>query len=323
MKPVFEKARGNPKRVIFAEGEDRRVLRAVQVLLDDGVCMPTVIGNPSTITESAQDLGLRAVPGSDFNIVNPSDFAQFDSYAATCRKKLGISDDAAEKAIRTTPSVLACLMIDAGDADAMICGSMGPYYNHLKHVHKIVGRKEGVDELASLSVLIMPQRETVFICDTQATSNPTPQALCDMTLLAAEEIRRFGITPHVALLSHSNYGSAETGSANKMRDALALIQEADPDLKIDGEMQGDAALRKNIRERLNPETGFEGAANLLVMPSLDAANISYNLIKTLGTATSIGPILLGAAKPVHIVTTSATSRGIVNIAALAVVDAQN
>ena len=144
-----------------------------------------------------------------------------------------------------------------------------------------------------------------------------------MTVLAAEEIRRFGITPHVALLSHSNFGSAETGSANKMRDALALIQKADPDIKIDGEMQGDAALRESIRERLNPETGFEGAANLLVMPSLDAANISYNLVKTLGTATSIGPILLGVAKPVHIVTTSATSRGIVNITALAVVDAQN
>lgn len=323
MKPVFEKARANPKRVIFAEGEDRRVLRAVQVLLDDGVCIPTVIGNPSTIAESARGLGLRAVPGADFNIVNPSDFAQFDGYAATYCKKLGISDDAAVKAIRSTPAILACLTLEAGDADAMICGAVDPYYNHLRHVDKIVGRKDGVDELASLSVLIMPQRETVFICDTQATSNPSPQALCDMTVLAAEEIRRFGITPHVALLSHSNFGSAETGSANKMRDALALIQKADPDLKIDGEMQGDAALRESIRERLNPETGFEGTANLLVMPSLDAANISYNLVKTLGTATSIGPILLGTAKPVHIVTTSVTSRGIVNITALAVVDAQN
>lgn len=323
MKPVFENARANPKRVVFAEGEDRRVLRAVQVLLDDGVCIPTVIGDPSVIAESARDLGLRANPGTDFDVLNPQDFAQFDSYVATYAKKLGVSADAAEKAIRSTPTVLACLTVDAGDADAMICGAVDPYYDNLRHVHNVVGRKDGVDKLASLSVLIMPQRETVFICDTQATSNPSPQALCDMTVLAAEEIRRFGITPHVALLSHSNYGSAETGSATKMRDALALIRKADPDLKIDGEMQGDAALRESIRERLNPETGFEGAANLLVMPTLDAANISYNLIKTLGSATSIGPILLGAAKPVHIVTTSATSRGIVNITALAVVDAQN
>ena len=192
----------------------------------------------------------------------------------------------------------------------------------MRHVHKLVGRKPGVDELSSLSVLIMPQQETVFICDTQATSNPSAQALADMTLLAAEQIRRFGITPQVALLSHSNYGSADTGSANKMRDTLALIKKADPDLMVDGEMQGDAALRDSIRRRLDPDTSFEGAANLLVMPTLDAANISYNLLKTLGAATSIGPILLGAAKPVHIVTTSVTSRGIVNISALAVVDAQ-
>jgi malate dehydrogenase (oxaloacetate-decarboxylating)(NADP+) len=168
----------------------------------------------------------------------------------------------------------------------------------------------------------MPQQDTVFMCDTQATSNPSPQALADMTLLAAEQIKRFGITPQVALMSHSNYGSADTASANKMRDTLALLQKADPDLIVDGEMQGDAAFNESIRNRLNPKSTLEGAANLLVMPSLDSANISYNLLKTMGAATSIGPILLGAAKPVHIVTTSVTSRGIVNISALAVVDAQ-
>jgi len=322
MKPVFEHAKEDPKRVVYVEGEDRRVLRAVQVLIDDGICKPTLIGRPSVIRDMVGELGLRAKPGEDFQVLDPQDFAKFAAYAATYAKKADVSIDEAQAAIRATPTIIACLMVDAGDADAMICGSTNPYYDHLRHVHRIVGRKPDVAELSSLSVLIMPQHETVFICDTQATSNPSAQALTDMTLLAAKEIRRFGITPQVALLSHSNYGSAETGSANKMRDALAFIKKADPDLMIDGEMQGDAALRESIRKRVNPGSTLEGAANLLVMPTLDSANISYNLLKTLGAATSIGPILLGAAKPVHIVTTSVTSRGLVNISALAVVDAQ-
>lgn len=322
MKPVFEKARANPKRVVYVEGEDRRVLRAVQVLLDDGVCVPVLIGNPSAINGTATELGLRAKPGEDFEVLDPENFSQSDSYAATYAKKAGVSSEEAQSAIRSSATAIACLMVDAGDADAMIGGALNPYYDHLRYVHKIVGRKPGVDELASLSVLIMPQQETVFMCDTQATSNPSPQALTDMTLLAVEQIRRFGITPQVALVSHSNYGSADTGSANKMRDALAMIKKANPGLSVDGEMQGDAALNESIRKRLNSDSTLKGAANLLVMPSLDAANISYNLLKTLGAATSIGPILLGAAKPVHIVTTSVTSRGLVNISALAVVDAQ-
>ncbi len=323
MKPVFENARADPKRVVYAEGEDRRVLRAIQVLIDDGVCAPVLIGRPSAIADMVAELGLRAQPGRDFEVVDPENFALFELYVTRFAEKLAVSIDEARAALRSTPTVIACMMVDGGDADAMICGALEPYYDHLRHVHKLVGRKPGVDELSSLSVLIMPQQETVFICDTQATSNPSAQALADMTLLAAEQIRRFGLTPQVALLSHSNYGSADTGSANKMRDTLALIKKADPDLMVDGEMQGDAALRESIRRRAAPDTSFEGAANLLVMPTLDAANISYNLLKTLGAATSIGPILLGAAKPVHIVTTSVTSRGIVNISALAVVDAQS
>jgi len=322
MKPVFENAQANPKRVVYAEGEDRRVLRAIQVLIDDGVCSPVLIGKPSVIKEMVAELGLRAIFGQDFEVVDPEDFDQLENFAATYAEKLAISIDKARFAVRTIPTVLAGLMVDAGDVDAMICGAADPYYNHLRHVHKVVGRKAGVDELASLSVLIMPQHETIFMCDTQATSNPSAAALCAMTLLAAEQVHRFGITPKVALLSHSNYGSADTGSAQKMRETLALIKKADPDLMVDGEMQGDAAFVETIRIRLNPGSPLIGEANLLVMPTLDAANISYNLLKTLGAATSIGPILLGAAKPVHIVTTSATSRGIVNISALAVVDAQ-
>ena len=322
MKPVFEKARANPKRVVYSEGEDRRVLRAVQVLIDDSVCKPVLIGDPSVINSTADELGLRAKAGKNFDILDPKDFAESDSYTATYAAKAGISNEEAKVALQSTPTIVACLMVDAGDADAMISGVQSPYYDHLRHVHKVVGRKDGVDELSSLSVLIMPQQDTVFMCDTQATSNPSPQALADMTLLAAEQIKRFGITPQVALMSHSNYGSADTTSAKKMRDTLALLRKADPDLVVDGEMQGDAAFNESIRKRLKPESTLEGAANLLVMPSLDSANISYNLLKTMGAATSIGPILLGAAKPVHIVTTSVTSRGIVNISALAVVDAQ-
>jgi malate dehydrogenase (oxaloacetate-decarboxylating)(NADP+) len=322
MKPVFEQAQTDPKRVVYAEGEDRRVLRAVQVLIDEGVCTPTLIGRSSVISATAAELGLRAKPDEDFEVLDPEDFDLGELYAATYADKAGVSIEEARAALRATPTIIGGLMVDAGDADAMICGAVNPYYEHLRHVDKVIGRASGVDSLSCLSVLIMPQSETVFICDTQATSNPSPEALAAMTHLAAVQIRRFGITPQVALLSHSNYGSADTGSARKMRDALALIQKTEPDLMVDGEMQGDAALNESIRRRLNPGTSFEGAANLLVMPTLDAANIAFNLLKTLGAATSIGPILLGAAKPVHIVTTSATSRGIVNITALAVVDAQ-
>ncbi|MBT4046346.1 MAG: NADP-dependent malic enzyme, partial [Rhodospirillaceae bacterium] len=193
---------------------------------------------------------------------------------------------------------------------------------HLEHVEAVIGHGEGVDRLASLSVLILPQGQTIFLCDTQVATNPNPQEIANMTLLAAAQVRRFGNTPKAALLSHSNFGSSGSRSAKKMRRALELINDFAPDLAVDGEMHGDAALSEAIRKRLYPNTRFDGTANLLIMPGLDAANITYNVVKTLTGATSIGPILLGAAKPVHIVTTSVTSRGIVNISALAVVDAQ-
>ena len=323
MKPVFEAARADAKSVVYAEGEDRRVLRAVQVLVDDRICKPVLIGRPSIIDENIRELGLRAKPGVDFQVLDPQNFERCSAYASTYAGKSGLSASDAEAALRATPTLIAASMLDAGDVDAMICGSAGAYYDHLRRVDNVVGRRDGVGKLASLSVLIMPQRETIFMCDTQVTSNPSAEELTAMTLLAADQIRRFGITPQVALLSHSNYGSAQTTSADKMRETHALINKADSSLIVDGEMQGDAALKASIRKRLNPETPLDGNANLLVMPSLDSANITYNAVKTLGGAISIGPILLGAAKPVHIVTTSVTSRGIVNITALAVVGAQS
>ncbi len=325
MKPIFEQARTASKRVVYVEGEDKRVLRATQVLIDDGVCRPVLIGRPGVIGELVRELGLRVEPGQDFDVVDPDDYDKYDEYWPLYHQKVqnaGVSPEEARITCRKSATVIAAMMVDTGDADAMVCGAVGRYHHHLRRVEQVIDRRDGVDGLASLGLLIMPQGETIFVCDTQVAPDPSARELADMTLLAADQVRRFGITPKVALLSHSNYGSASSPSANKMREALALIQEADPDLAVDGEMHGDAALSEAIRARLYPNARFKGAANLLIMPTLDAANIAYNVVKTLSGATSIGPILLGAAKPAHIVTTSVTSRGIVNISALAVVDAQ-
>jgi malate dehydrogenase (oxaloacetate-decarboxylating)(NADP+) len=271
------------------------------------------------------ELGLRMVPGEDMELIDPDNNAFFDDYWPVYHERMqdhGVSPDEAQLMTRRTNTVMAALMLAQGDADAMICGTAGRYHNHLRHLEQVIGHGDGVDKLSSLNVLILPQGQMIFLCDTQVNAHPTPQEIANMTLLAADQVRRFGNTPKVALLSHSNYGSADTRSARKMRKALKLINEAAPDLAVDGEMHGDAALNETIRKRLYPNSRFDGVANLLIMPNLDAANITYNVVKTACGATSIGPILLGAAKPAHILTTSVTSRGIVNISALAVVDAQ-
>ncbi|MBT6985430.1 MAG: NADP-dependent malic enzyme, partial [Rhodospirillaceae bacterium] len=331
MKPVFEQARaqgqarGGLAKVVYAEGEDKRVLRAAQVLIDDKVCRPVLVGRPDVINDLTKELGLRMEAGSDYEILDPDRYAQYDDYWPIYHDRMqnhGVSPDEAGVMARRNSTIIAALMVEAGDADAMICGSVGRYQQHLEHVEAVIGHGEGVDRLASLSVLILPQGQTIFLCDTQVATNPNPQEIANMTLLAAAQVRRFGNTPKAALLSHSNFGSSGSRSAKKMRRALELINDFAPDLAVDGEMHGDAALSEAIRKRLYPNTRFDGTANLLIMPGLDAANITYNVVKTLTGATSIGPILLGAAKPVHIVTTSVTSRGIVNISALAVVDAQ-
>ena len=325
MKPVFEKARANPKRVVYAEGEDKRVLRTAQVLIDDGVCRPILIGRPGVMAELIGELGLRMVPGDDLDVVDPDNNPYFENYWPVYHRRMqnhGVSPDEARIMTRRTATVLASLMLDGGDADAMICGTVGRYHSHLRHLEQVVGLGDGVEKMSSLNVLLLPQGQMVFICDTQVAEDPTPQEIANMTMLAADQVRRFGNTPKVALLSHSNFGSLHSVSATKMRQALELIGSEAPDLAVDGEMHGDAALNEAIRKRLYPNCRFDGVANLLIMPTLDAANITYNVVKTVTGATSIGPILLGAAKPAHILTTSVTSRGIVNISALAVVDAQ-
>ena len=295
------------------------------MLIDDKVCRPVLVGRPDVINDLTKELGLRMEAGSDYEILDPDRYAQYDDYWPIYHDRMqnhGVSPDEAGVMARRNSTIIAALMVEAGDADAMICGSVGRYQQHLEHVEAVIGHGEGVDRLASLSVLILPQGQTIFLCDTQVATNPNPQEIANMTLLAAAQVRRFGNTPKAALLSHSNFGSSGSRSAKKMRRALELINDFAPDLAVDGEMHGDAALSEAIRKRLYPNTRFDGTANLLIMPGLDAANITYNVVKTLTGATSIGPILLGAAKPVHIVTTSVTSRGIVNISALAVVDAQ-
>ncbi|MFP6695546.1 MAG: phosphate acyltransferase, partial [Alphaproteobacteria bacterium] len=325
MKPVFEKARANPKRVVYAEGEDKRVLRAAQVLIDDGVCRPVLIGRPGVMAALIAELGLRMAPGDDLDIVDPDDNPYFENYWPVYHQRMqdhGVSPDEARIMTRQTATVLASLMLDGGAADAMICGTVGRYHSHLRHLEQVVGLGDGVDKMSSLNVLLLPQGQMVFICDTQVAEDPSPQEIANMTMLAADQVRRFGNTPKAALLSHSNFGSLRSASAAKMRQALELIAAEAPDLAVDGEMHGDAALNEAVRKRLYPNSRFDGVANLLIMPTLDAANITYNVVKTITGATSIGPILLGAAKPAHILTTSVTSRGIVNISALAVVDAQ-
>jgi malate dehydrogenase (oxaloacetate-decarboxylating)(NADP+) len=324
MKPVFDRAKQDQRRVVFTEGEGRRVLMAVQAVVDEGVAFPILIGRREVVQKRIKDLDLRLKMGQDFDLVDPENDHRYNeywrSYHALMERK-GVSPDYAQTVIRTRTTVIGALMVQRGEADAMICGTIGRYEKHLSHIHDVIGLRDGVKVPAAMSLLIMPQG-TFFICDTYVTAEPTAEQIVETTLLAAEEVRRFGIEPKVALLSHSNFGSHRTSSAAKMRDALAMLHERAPYLEVEGEMHGDAALSEDIRGRIFPNSRLKGQANLLVMPNLDAANISFNLIKALGEGMSVGPILMGARMPAHILTPSATVRNIVNVTALAAVDAQ-
>jgi len=324
MKPVFDRAKQDQRRVVFTEGEGRRVLMAVQAIVDEGVAYPILIGRREVVQKRIVDLDLRLKLGTDFDLVDPENDHRYTeywrAYHAIMERK-GVSPDYAQTVIRTRNTVIGALMVQRGEADALICGTIGRYEKHLSHILDVIGLREDVKVPAAMSLLIVPQG-TYFICDTYVTAEPTSAQIVENTLLAAEEVRRFGIEPKVALLSHSNFGSHRTASAAKMREALALLHERAPYLEVEGEMHGDAALSEDIRQRIFPNSRLKGQANLLVMPNLDAANISFNLLKALGEGMSVGPILMGARLPAHVLTPSATVRNIVNVTALAAVDAQ-
>lgn len=324
MKPVFDRAKQDVRRIVYTEGEGRRVLMAVQAVVDEGVAFPILIGRRDVVLKRIEDLDLRLTIDVDFELCDPENDSRYNDYwrlyhLSQARK--GVSPDYARTVVRTRNTVIGTLMVKRREADAMICGTIGRYDKHLHHITDVIGLRDGVRVPAAMSLLIMPQG-TFFICDTYVTPDPTAEQIVETTLLAAEEVRRFGIEPKVALLSHSNFGSRQTESAQKMRDALSILHERAPYLEVEGEMHGDAALSDDIRERIFPNSRLKGQANLLIMPNLDAANISFNLLKVLGEGLSVGPILMGASLPAHILTPSATVRNIVNVTALAAVDAQ-
>jgi malate dehydrogenase (oxaloacetate-decarboxylating)(NADP+) len=327
MKPIFQVARSVEaarKRIVFAEGEEERVLRAVQIIVDEGIAMPILIGRPAVIEQRLQRYGLRLTAGQDFTVVNPEHDERYRDYWQTYFKMMarkGITEQLAKVEMRRRTTLIGAMLIHKGEADGMICGTISTTHRHLHFIDQIIGKREGSSVYAAMNALILPGRQ-IFIVDTHVNVDPSPAQLAEITVLAAEEVRRFGIEPKIALLSHSSFGSSPAPSAQKMRDTLALLREIAPDLDIDGEMHGDAALDGRLRKSLMPDSTLEGDANLLVLPNIDAANISYNLLKVAaGNNVAIGPILLGAARPIHVLTATATVRRIVNMAALVVVDA--
>ncbi len=324
MKPVFAGAKRVPKRVAYAEGEEERVLRAVQIVVDEGLAKPILIGRPEVIAARIEKFGLRLTAGKDFDLVNvnsdPRYKACWQMYYQLMGRK-GISPEDAKEAVLRKPSLIGTLLLRMGECDALLCGTVGKYQAHLRHVADVIGRKPEAPVFAAMNGLLLPHR-TVFICDTYVNRNPSAGELVEIARLAADEVRRFGLVPKVALVSHSNFGSDDSKSARKMREAQRLLAARAPELEVDGEMHGDAALSEAIRSRAHPDSTLKGEANLLIMPNLDAANISFNLLKiTGGDGVTIGPILLGARKPVLIATPSATVRRLVNLTALAVVGA--
>jgi malate dehydrogenase (oxaloacetate-decarboxylating)(NADP+) len=324
MRSVFAAAKKAPKRVVYAEGEDERFLRAAQQVVDEGIARPVLIGRPDVIDTRIERLGLRLQRDKNFDLVDPGNDPRYrdywsEYYRLTQRK--GVSPELAKLDMRRLPTLIGAMLVHMGAADAMLCGILGQYSRHLRYIDRVLGKRAGVNHYSAMNALLLP-KGTVFICDTYVTFDPSAEQIAESTVLAAEEIRRFGITPKAAMLSHSSFGGGDTLTANKMRAALDLVNQLAPGLEIDGEMQGDMALSEEIRRRALPDNRLKGSANLLVMPNLDAANISFNLLKAAsGDGITVGPILLGAAKPVHIITPSSTVRRIVNMTALIVVDA--
>jgi malate dehydrogenase (oxaloacetate-decarboxylating)(NADP+) len=324
MEPVFEAAKRAPKRVVYAEGEEERVLRAAQVTVDEGLGRPVLVGRAGVIAARIESLGLRLKLGDNCEVINVLDDSRdreaWTEYYGLVRRR-GVSRAIAKEEMRSRATLIGAMLVRRGGADAMLCGTYGRYSEHLRYVREVIGLRPGVRTLAAMNMLMLPGRQ-MFVCDTYVNRDPSPDQIAEMTLLAAEEVRRFGLTPSVALLSHSSFGSSDAPSAQKMREALALVEASAPDLAVDGEMQGDAALSKAILDDVFPGSRLTTEANLLIMPNVDAANIAFNLLQVAaGGGITVGPILLGAAKPVHILTPTASVRRIVNMTALVVVDA--
>jgi malate dehydrogenase (oxaloacetate-decarboxylating)(NADP+) len=324
MAPVFAAAQRVPKRVAYAEGEDERVLRAAQAGIDEGIVRPVLIGRTDVIESRIRRLGLRLALGGNCEVVNVLDDPRYKEYTQDyylLARRKGVTRGQALEEMRTRPTLIGTMLVRRGDVDAMLCGTLSNYTDHLRYVRNVIGMREGVHTLAAMQMIMLPGRQ-LFICDTHVNRDPTADQVAEMTLLAVEQVRRFGQEPRVALLSHSSFGSSEAPSAQKMRDALEQIVAKMPELAVEGEMQADAALSKAIRDREFPDSRLAADANLLIMPNIDAANITYNALRiTAGEGIAVGGILLGVARPVHILTPSSTVRRILNMTAVAVAEA--
>ncbi len=324
MQPIFTRAKENPQRIVYCEGEEDRVLQAVQMALDDKLTTPILIGREKVVTGRIERLGLRMKPGDDFELVDPENDSRYREYWETyygIMERRGVTQANARTKVRTSATVIGALMVHKNEADSLICGTIGHYGDHMRDLIDIIGLKPGVETPAALTGLLLP-KGTLFFCDTHVNPDPSICQISEMTLLAAQELERFGIKPNVALLSHSNFGTDNCPSAVKMRGAYKEIRRRDPKLAVEGEMHADAAIDETIRKRVMPNSKFEGMANLLIMPNVESANITFNMVKILAYGITIGPLLLGAARPVNILTPSATTRGVLNMTAISTVAAQ-
>jgi malate dehydrogenase (oxaloacetate-decarboxylating)(NADP+) len=310
--------------VIYAEGEDERVLRATQVVLEEKLARPILVGRPSVVSARIERFGLSIRAGHDFDLINPEDDPRYRSYVQSyidTAGRHGITPDAARTLVRTNATVIAALAVVRGEADAMICGVEGRYRSHLRRIREVIGVQPGLTDFAALALMIT-SKGAFFIADTQIRPDPTAEELSEIAALAAIHVQRFGVKPRVAFLSHSDFGNFDSASARKMRRATELLAQDHPEIEADGEMHGDSALSELARKRVLPHSRLEGAANILIMPNLDAANIAYQMIKVLADSLPVGPILIGPARPAHILTPSVTARGILNMTAIAAVEAQ-
>ena len=323
MKPLFAKARAARKRIIYSEGEDERVLRATQVALEEGIAEPVLIGRPDVMRDRIKRFGLTIRAGDDFEIVDPEDDPRYRDYVATYLKvagRKGVTPDVARTVVRTSPSVIGALALHRGEVDALICGLEGRFTSRLDHIRDIVGLAPGVKDFSALS-LVVASTGVYFLADTHVRYDPSAEEIVETAVACAVHVRRFGLEPKIALISHSDFGSADTPSALKMREALRLLRERAPDLEVDGEMQADTALSLAARQRVITNSRLEGEANVLIFPNLDAGSTALQLTRVIADALPIGPILMGPAKPAHVLTPTVTARGIVNMTAIAAAEA--